>query len=367
MSVRPLERRAPDVASSGAPSAAAAELGVTEAGPADRPDWDGYVARAQGAELYHDYRWRTVLEEVFAHECTYLIARDAGRVCGVLPLARLKSMLFGDFLVSLPCFNYGGVLAESEAAAQTLLAAAAGRARDLGVAHIELRHRDRDDVTLPARDDKVTMVLRLPATAEALWQDFPGKLRSQIRRPQKAGATVRNGGAELLDDFYRVFARNMRDLGTPVYPASFFAAVLRLFAHEARMWIVDLGGETVAAALTLTHRSVTEVPWASALREGNRVSANMLLYWSLLEHATEHGCHRFDFGRCTKNSGTFKFKEQWGAEPQQLRWHYWLAAGRTPPMLNPSNPKYELAIAVWKRLPLPIANWLGPRIVKSLP
>jgi serine/alanine adding enzyme len=351
--------------SSAAP--AVPSFAVEDVGASERADWDDFVRAAPGAELYHDYRWRSLIHTVFGHESLYLIARDGRRaVRGVLPLVRLRSRLFGDFLVSVPYFNYGGILADSAAAAQALAAAAAQRAAQLGAGHVELRHRDRLRLEWPAREDKVTMLLELPESEEALLKSFSAKLRSQIRRPTKEGATVRQGGAELLPDFYAVFARNMRDLGTPVYPRAFFDAIFAAFSTQARAFVVDLGGKPVAAGIVLTHRTTAEIPWASSLREANRSGANMLLYGSVLRDAIERGCRRFDFGRSTRDSGTYRFKQQWGAQPQQLRWHYWLAGGELP-RLTPSNPKYQAAIALWRKLPLPVANWLGPRIVKNLP
>jgi serine/alanine adding enzyme len=347
----------------------AAAVTVTDARAADGADWQRFVAAAPGAEIYHDYRWRALIEGVFGHECVYLLARDAtGEPCGVLPLVRLRSRLFGDFLVSVPYFNYGGVLGAHAEAEQALLAAAAARARALGVTHAELRHRaGAHSLDWPKRDSKVTMLLDLPATEDELFRSFGSKLRAQIKRPEKAGATSRFGGVELLDDFYAVFARNMRDLGTPVYPRRFFRAILETFGAEARLCIVDLRGKPVAAGFVVTHRGTMEIPWASSLREANRDSVNMMLYWSVLRAAVAAGCKRFDFGRSSKDSGTFKFKAQWGAEPEALEWHYWLAAGGAPPEIAPSNPKYRLAIALWQRLPVPVANFLGPHIVKNLP
>lgn len=344
------------------------DLVVEEAAAADRADWDRFVAAAEGAELYHDYRWRVLIQALFGHETVYLIARGADRgVRGVLPLVRLRSRLFGDFLVSVPYFNYGGVLAEEDEARHALLAAAAARARAFGAGHVELRHRDEARIDWPAREDKVTMLLDLPDGEEALWKAFKPKLRAQIRRPEKEGASVRRGGIELVRDFYAVFARNMRDLGTPVYPRRFFEAIVETFPDEASVYVVDLHGKPAAAGLVLAHGATAEIPWASSLREANRAGVNMLLYWSVLRDAAESGYARFDFGRSTKDSGTYRFKAQWGAQPQQLRWHYWLPDGAPLPRLTPGNPKYRAAIALWRRLPLPVANRLGPRIVKNLP
>jgi FemAB-related protein (PEP-CTERM system-associated) len=332
-----------------------------------RNEWSDYVQRAVGAELYHDYRWRAVIERLFGHETHYLVAREAGRVRGVLPLVRLRSRLFGDFMVSMPYMNYGGVLADSPAVAMTLLGAACRRADHLGCRHVELRHRGLPEIAWPARDDKVSMLLDLPESEAELWNRFKPKLRAQIRRPEKAGGVVRRGGPELLDDFYAVFSRNMRDLGTPVYPQRFFEAIADAFAQETRIYVVDLGGRPAAAGFVLGHRTTAEIPWASSLREANPMGVNMLLYWTALRDAVAQGFRRFDFGRSSKNSGTFHFKAQWGAQPLQLRWHYWIADGRDLPQLNPNNPKYRAAIALWRHLPLYVANILGPHIVKNLP
>jgi serine/alanine adding enzyme len=349
------------------PSDAAGPIVAMPADDSGRAEWEAYVAGAAGAELYHDYRWRPLIERLFGHRTLYLIARDAHRVRGVLPLVRLKSRLFGDFMVSLPYLNYGGVLADSPAGRDALLAEATRHAGELGVEHIELRHRDVRDLDWPAREDKVAMILELPDSENALWTSFKPKLRSQIRRPEKEGAVVRKGGPELVGDFYAVFARNMRDLGTPVYPKSFFEAIVGTFAREATVLVVDLEGTPVAAGLVLAHRGTLEIPWASSLREANRAGVNMLLYWAALREAIARGLRRFDFGRSSKDSGTYRFKQQWGARPQQLRWHYWLSEGRALPQLTPNNPKFRAAIAIWRRLPVPIANVLGPRIVKNLP
>jgi serine/alanine adding enzyme len=340
---------------------------IAEAIEADREAWNEFVAKSAGAELYHDYRWRRLIETVFHNECRYLIARDGAQVRGVLPLVRLNSRMFGDFFVSVPYLNYAGILADSPAVGRALLDAAASRARELGVGHIELRHRAEPQLDLPAREDKVAMLLELPDSQEALWRGFDSKLRSQIRRPEKAGATTRSGGAELLGDFYAVFARNMRDLGTPVYSPRFFEAIVAAFPSEARVHVVDLAGRPVAAGITLAHRSTVQIPWASSLREANKASVNMLLYWSVIREAIARGFRSFDFGRSSNDSGTYRFKQQWGAHPQQLRWYYWLADGEAVPHLNPTNPKYRIAIAVWQRLPVALANVLGPTIARHLP
>jgi serine/alanine adding enzyme len=331
--------------------------------------WESYVATHPDATIYHDYRWRDVVVRAFGRECHYLAAREArdGRVVGVLPLIRQRSLVFGDYLVSLPYFNYGGVVADCPGIAAKLLDAAGRIARDLGVDHVELRHAADAFPELPKRTDKVSMRLALPRDDDSLWRSFKPKLRAQIRRPTKEGASVVDGGSELVDEFYRVLSRNMRDLGTPVFSKTLVSEVARVFPNESRLFVVRLGQQPVGAALLLRHRKGVEVPWAATLRETNRYGINMILYWHLLRWSIAQGCNTFDFGRSTEGSGTFRFKQQWGAEPHRLYWHYLLPEGAQLPHINPENPKFRLLISLWQRQPVFLANLIGPWIARNLP
>lgn len=328
--------------------------------------WDAFVAQHPQATLYHLSSWRDLIRSVFGHESLYLYATRGAEMAGILPLIRLKSRLFGDYLVSMPYFNYGGSLTENSAVSQLLMDAAAERARELGCSHIEFRDTEPRE-SWPARTDKVIMELPLPANAAALWSAFSPKLRAQIRKPQKEGAEFVRGGSELLPEFYVVFARNMRDLGTPVYSKSFFKAILDAFPKHASIALVRYKHRAVAAGFLLGYRDRIEIPWASSLREFNPLGVNMLLYAETLKMAVEDGNRTFDFGRSSIDSGTYKFKKQWGASERQLYWHYWLTGGKQLPQLNPGNPKYQLAISLWRRLPLFVANRFGPKIVRNLP
>jgi FemAB-related protein (PEP-CTERM system-associated) len=200
-----------------------------------------------------------------------------------------------------------------------------------------------------------------------MWSAFRPKLRAQIRRPEKDGACCVDGSDELLDDFYGVFSRNMRDLGTPVYPKAWFAAILQAFRGASRLFVVYMNDVPVASGMTLGFRGTLEIPSASSLREFNGSAPNMLLYWSIIRYAIGQGYRVFDFGRTTRQSGPWHFKRQWGSTESPLSWYYLLAPGGDVPKLNPDNPKFGLAIRVWRNLPLPVANWLGPRIVRHLP
>jgi FemAB-related protein (PEP-CTERM system-associated) len=334
----------------------------------DQALWDEFVLSHPQASGYHTWAWQSVIERVFRHPTCALMAKsDAGRVQGVLPLVLTKSPMFGCFFTSMPFLNYGGILADDPQVRRMLLTTAAETAKAVGASHIELRQADTLDTDWPVRSHKVSMRLPLPSTYEVLFNSYPSKLRSQIKRAQKEGMEVRIGGDELLDDYYRVFSRCMRDLGTPVYGKDFFRCILETFPKEVRLCVVSLRRQALAAGLVYGFRRMLEIPWAASDKRFNRLAPNMLLYSSVLEHACREGYREFDFGRSTSDSGTYRFKEQWGAKPHQLYWYYWLADGRDIPQLNPHNPKYRIAIALWQRLPVPVTNVLGPHIVKYLP
>jgi FemAB-related protein (PEP-CTERM system-associated) len=330
-------------------------------------DWDAFVASCPTATGYHRWSWRRVFENAFGHEAVYLAAVDAGEIVGILPMVVFRSALFGRFAVSLPFVNYGGVCARDSEVAALLVEQAAAIAADARLAHVELRHTNRQLPALPARQHKVGMHLSLAARAEDAWNAFDRKVRNQIRKAEKSGLVVSAAGAESLRPFYDVFARNMRDLGTPVYSIRFFEEVLATFPEGSRVFLVEQGADTIGAAIALIHGDTLEVPWASSLREYRSLCPNNLLYWRIIEYAIEKRLATFDFGRSTPNEGTFEFKKQWGARPFPLYWEYILVGDAALPDMSPGNPRFRAAVAAWKRLPISVTNWAGPHIVRSIP
>lgn len=337
---------------------------------ATAPDgWDAYVDKHSAGSAYHRAAAVRVGADAFGLRTVFLSACDSqARLTGVLPLVEQSSLLFGRFLVSLPFFTYGGILSDDHRAATALAEAAAQIAGARGAAHVELRHSvPLPELALPERLDKVSMILPLPASEEALAKQLGSKVRSQIRRAEREKPEVVWGGVELIPDFYRVFAPAMHKLGTPVYPRKFFEIVCRALRDLCAVLVVRIQGKPHAAAVVVRHGRRIEVPWAAASEEAKRGAVNMRLYWEMLRHATAAGAQAFDFGRSTVDSGTYRFKTQWGAVPTQLHWHYWLRRGTTLPRLNQSNPKYASAADLWRRMPLWCANLLGPYIVRNLP
>lgn len=324
----------------------------------------------------HDPRWLDVLHQALGHRPYCLLARDAQRqIVGYLPLAYVSSLLFGRFLVSLPYLNRAGVVSSDTHVAAALLDHACDLADQLGVQYLELRHGSPiEHARLNAcRDEKVRMVLELPSDESALWQVIDAKVRNQIRKGDKSDLSFFIGGVECLDDFYHVFAVNMRDLGTPVYGKRLFERILKEFPERAELVVVRTPVQPVAAALLIHdppmahgQPAMTQVPSASSLRRFNATNCNMWMYHRLLLRAMERGSRRFDFGRSSVDSGTYRFKKQWGAQPQPTLWQYYLRQG-TLDSARPDNPKYRRKIQAWQKLPVWITRIIGPGIVRGVP
>lgn len=328
-------------------------------------EWDAFVRGSAGWTHCHLSRWARVIERVFGHECPYLCARDtAGDLRGVLPLVRVESSLFGRYLVSMPFLNYGGPLGDAEAV-QALAGAGVERARGRQ-ALLELRSRGELAIDLPVSHRKITVLLDpLPRDPERLWGSLPGKVRSQIRRPRKEGVEVRFGPDQVAP-FFEVFARHMRDLGTPTLPRRFFEALVDDFPGDVWFGCAWLSGRPIAGGCGLAWGEEFEMTWASALREYGPIAANMLLYWEFLALAMARGLSVFNFGRCTPGGNTHRFKRQWGGRDQEL-WWYGSAHGRRTEAPSPSEGAYAWGPRLWRRLPVSVATLLGPRIVRQIP
>jgi serine/alanine adding enzyme len=361
---------------------------VSVANEADGTAWDAYL---QGKEVNHHayaWAWRSIIAETFGHKPFYCVAWDVSgidrqetngknqrqSVAGVLPLFYVNSLIFGKALISIPYLNAGGIIADSEEAFQLLLRKASLLAEELGAAYIELRHRGPavwSGHKLDERTHKVSMLLELNTNAEELFSSFVPKLRSQIRRPAKSGiyaqvSPATGNGDDSISKFYSVFSEHMRDLGTPVYPKKLFCSTKKHFGQACRVITVWHERKPIAVGITLGFGSSVEIPWASALRKYNNYSPNMMLYWEAIKTACSDGYRVFDFGRSSRDSSTYRFKEQWGARPLELHWYYKVLAGEVPDV-NPKSPKFSLLVNCWKHLPLGLANRIGPWITRGLP
>ena len=369
--------------------------------------WDRYVAGHPSANAYHASHWMRIIAGTYSHKVYALAAVStddpsaskpaATDVKGILPLVHLKTPFVGNRLVSMPFFDHGGILADDEDCEKILLQAALALGRKLKVAHIELRHlekitslndgralsgrhedsdprpRERLQASSPAwslRSHKVRLLMPLPDASETLMKSFKSKLRSQIKRPIKAGLTAVIGRAELLDAFYTVFCINMRDLGSPVHARALIRSALESSNDATRIAVVYKDHTPVAASLLVGFKDVMLNPWASSLRRYSKESPNMLLYWTMLAHAADHGYRFFDFGRSTPGEGTYRFKLQWGAEPHPMYWYtIWLNQNRSTdeaPEASSPSAKRAAAVKLWQKLPVGISRVIGPSIRKHI-
>lgn len=341
----------------------------------DKSAWDSYVVRHPISTHCHLSSWKEVIEDAYGHKSYYFLAEIRSTIIGVLPLVHIKSLIFGNQLVSMPFLNYGGILADSPEIAGMLLQEGMKACSRLKASCIELRNlNSTEDIASLGiwnyceirKRNKVGMILDLPDSSEKLFKSFKAKLRSQISRPQKEGMTCVIGREELLNDFYRVFAINMRDLGSPVHSKRLFQKLFHHLGDNSKLGVVKYRGFPVAAGLIVSFRDTVEILWASSLRAYNRLGPNMLLYWNFLEYACNQGFRRFDFGRSTPGGGTYKFKEQWGAEPWPLHWNVYSQFEEGKETSEDNNAWMVRATQVWQRLPVFVTNLVGPRIRASI-
>jgi serine/alanine adding enzyme len=334
----------------------------------DETSWEAYVSGRDAALNYHHWSWRKVIEDTYGHRPLYLAAMEDGRVEGVLPLFRIKSLLFGSSLVSVPFSSYGGILASNTEVRERLGEEAVRLARETGARHIETRDGGEGAAGWVDTTPKVTMVVDLPDDLKSLWEDLNAKVRKRVRFGLKNGLTTEClSGAEAVAEFYEIFAVNMRNLGTPVYPREWFENIVKYHPDAVRVLMVRDEGRPSAAAFLVCYRDTVEMPWAASLEDGRKKFSPLLMYWSVIEWAFANGYRHVDLGRCTPGSGNYEFKQHWRPVERPLHWRYWMSKGDRVPAVKREDSRFAMAVEVWKRLPLSVANSLGPLVVRSIP
>lgn len=333
------------------------------------PLWWAFLENKTSLTGYLQPSWLHVIKKAFGHRVTIFVAVSSeGEILGGVPLVMFSSLTFGRFAVSLPFVNYGGVVTEWANIATALIVGARDLCAKYQLKYVEIRTLLPNlQVHSSPSTKKVSMVLPLPTTLEALEMRLGSKIRAQCKKALVYSPVFKVGGLDLLGDFYAVFAKNMRDLGTPVYHKNWFKQVLLEPNIEAVVVLVYMAGKPVSAGFLVGHNDVLEIPWASTLKCANLKNANMWMYRQVLDYAVSSGYRYFDFGRSTKDSGTYQFKKQWGAIAVEHFWYYARLTDQIDPGLNPDNPKFKLAIQIWRCLPVWLTKLIGPPIVKHLP
>ncbi len=332
--------------------------------PEDAARWDAFVFACPDATFFHRAGWREVLQRAFGHRTHYLLAERDFRIVGVLPLTEVKSRLFGHSLVSNPFGVYGGIAAVDDGARDALDQRARALARELGVGHLEYRNLKPFHTDWPMQDLYFTFRKAIDPDVEVNMNNIPRKQRAMVRKGIKHGLSGEFDAN--VDRFFAVFADNVKRHGTPALPKRYFALLREVFGQDCDVLTVSHEGRTVSSVLTFYFRDEVLPYYAGDSEEARHLAANDFKYWELMRTACERGYRLFDYGRSKRGTGQFDFKKNWGFEPRQLHYEYDLVTARGIPQHNPANPKYRMFIAAWKRLPTPVANALGPHIVKHL-
>lgn len=337
--------------------------------PADKEAWDRFVIDTQGSGFFHLSGWKEIIENAFGHKAHYILALEDEKIAGILPVFELKSRLFGHSLVSVPFTVYGGVCALNEHVEGLLFRSASTLGRLMGVDYVELRNQRRPLIEKKGwliKDLYVTFQKEIYSDLDANFDAIPRKQRRMVRQGMKAGLISKVGGAEYLKGFYEIYARNKRYLGTPVFPLKFFENIMQAFPQT---FILSVWKDNVmaAAVMTFVFKDMLMPYFSGDSKEYIKYAINDFMYWELMRYGCEKGFKVFDFGRSKKGTGSYDFKRHWGFEPTPLPYHYYLVNQKEMPNVSPVNPKYHAMINVWRRLPLSVANWLGPRLVRNIP
>jgi FemAB-related protein (PEP-CTERM system-associated) len=332
-----------------------------------RAAWDEYVHSHPSASVFHLTAWKRVVEKAFKFEARYLFAEENGRICGVLPLFMVSNILFGRSLISTPGAVYGGLCADDERAATLLRQAACEMAERERVQYLEMREQWPVKAEgFHTKELYVTFDLELPRSVDELLSGFPRDTRYMIRKAQKNGlqSLIDNGQ---IDTFYEIYSRSFYHLGTPVFSKRLFRIVLDEFGDQCELTTVWRGQKALAAVLSFRFRDGIFPYFGGSLVESRALAANNFMYAEVMRRALEAGVRFFDFGRSKLGSGSHAFKTTWNMRERPLPYQFFLVRRKTMPNFSPANPKFKLAISLWKSLPLPVTRILGPAMVKSFP
>jgi FemAB-related protein (PEP-CTERM system-associated) len=327
--------------------------------------WDTFVDRCPEATFFHRSAWQTIIVEVFRHPAYFLFAEDDSGIRGILPLAHVKSRLFGNALVALQFAVYGGIAAVDADAVAALEDAAQQLARRLGVDHLEFRNVAPRHPEWPTQDLYVTFRKPILPEPEANMLAIPRKQRAMVRKGIKNGLT--SAVDRNTDRFFALYADNVHRHGTPAMPKKYFDTLLQVFGQDCEVLTVSApDGRPLSSVLSFYFREEILPYYAGDDESARDLAANDFKYWELMRRACERGVKVFDYGRSKRGTGSFAFKKNWGFEPQPLHYEYCLYKHQAIPQNNPNNPKYKLFIEAWRRLPIGLANRLGPHIVRNL-
>jgi len=332
---------------------------------ADADAWDKFVLATPGGTFFHRAGWRTIFDDIFRLRSHFILAERNGEIAGILPLVHQKSLLFGNALIAAPFCVEGGPLAADAEALSALDAEAIALMERSGASYVEFRSRKASRHGWTTKTDLYATFSRPIADDDnANLLAVPRKQRAVLRKAL-GGSLVSEIDTD-VNRFFGIYAESVRNLGTPMFPRRYFPTLQRAFGADCDIVVILDEGTPVSAVLNFYFKDTVMPYYGGGTPAARRNGANDFLYWEVMRRAAQRGYRRFDFGRSKANTGAFAFKKNWGFEPQWLEYEYWLRAGTTVPSKNPSNPKFSFLIEAWKKLPLPVANVLGPLLIRGL-
>lgn len=327
--------------------------------------WNDYVEQAPYSSFCHLSLWKNVIEKTYGHKCWYFWAVEHEKVKGILPLASMDTVLFGRSLTSLPFLDEGGICADDVVTTMMLYEAARQLGETMGVKTLEFRHHNPSPLPIPYYGNKVSVRLPLNMVSTEKWKGLNAKVRNQVRKATKSGLRVHWANEDSIDDFYEVFAENMRDLGSPVHSRNFFRILFREYGKDISLLLVRKDQKVIGGGVCLKFKDMLCVPWASSLRQYRSSCPNILMYWEAIRWGCDHQFALFDFGRSTKSEGTYKFKMQWGSVEETLHWQCF-STNIQNDLPQTEKDKYAGLVSLWSHLPVPITKLLGPWIRKQI-
>lgn len=331
--------------------------------------WVDFTIKNDQATIYHDILWKTILEKSFCLKSHYLICLDdSGEIAGILPMFEMKDIFRRLYLVSIPFFTNAGLCATRKETTDILLEKTKEIANDLKAQYVELRHLAIQSINgLKSRNVFTTSIVKLSRDENAVWKSsFSDSAQRNIRKAKRSNLSVAMGN-DSLDGFYKVYSNNMRDLGTPPMPLIFFKNILAAFSDKANILTVKKNNKIIAGMLLIKYKGTLYDPFVSSLKKYNPLRPNNLLYWEAIKFGCRNGFSYFDLGRSTAGTGLFDFKAQWGAYAEPLSYQYIFNKSSQIPICDAVNNKYGLAIEIWKRMPVFITNYIGPKLIPHLP
>ena len=346
------------------PSAGVAAVTVRVCDDTDELAWERFVVNSAQASFFHRYGWRRVITRAFGHRAHYLIAERGGTICGVLPLFHVRSLLFGNALISVPFCVYGGVASADPEAVTHLIDRAMQLAGDLSVDYLELRNETPQNPCWPTKDLYVTFKKEISSVDEENLSAVPRKQRAMIRKGIKAGLDCHVD--DDIDVLYDMYSQSVRNLGTPVFSKRYLELLKAEFGDDCEVTIVSSDSRPVAGVMSFYFRDHVLPYYGGGTSEARVLCANDFLYWQVMCQAAQRSVRVFDYGRSKVDTGSYRFKKHWGFSPEPLYYEYGLVRATAMPNLSPTNPKYRLFINLWKRMPLPLSRLIGPFISRNL-